>query len=97
MVDATFDLHPEMRQWAAEMQPNKRLGQPGEVAEAALWLLSEAASLITGISLPVDGGHSMVGSRVPSAIVISFSRGTSCETPPMMIDACMSSSMRCLR
>ena len=35
MVDATFELHPEMRQWAAEMQPNNRQGQPGAVAQAA--------------------------------------------------------------
>lgn len=30
--------------------------QPGEVAEALLWLVSDAASRVTGISLPVDGG-----------------------------------------
>ncbi|MGE0776632.1 MAG: SDR family oxidoreductase, partial [Sphingomonadaceae bacterium] len=46
--------------WAAEMQPNKRLGKPVEVAEAALWLLSDAASFVTGISMPVDGGYTMV-------------------------------------
>ncbi len=33
-----------------------RLGQPEEVSEAIVWLLSDAASFVTGIALPVDGG-----------------------------------------
>ncbi len=37
---------------------NGRLGQPEEVAQAALWLCSDAASLINGTILPVDGGIS---------------------------------------
>jgi NAD(P)-dependent dehydrogenase (short-subunit alcohol dehydrogenase family) len=32
------------------------LGEPGDVAEAVLFLLSERSRLITGSSLPVDGG-----------------------------------------
>lgn len=42
------------------LMPIGRLGEPGEVAEAALWLLSDAASLITGASVSVDGGQTMV-------------------------------------
>ncbi|AXI77174.1 3-hydroxybutyrate dehydrogenase [Peterkaempfera bronchialis] len=34
----------------------KRLIEPAEVAEAALWLCSPHASYITGSSLPLDGG-----------------------------------------
>ncbi|MEU3573979.1 3-hydroxybutyrate dehydrogenase [Kitasatospora sp. NPDC036755] len=34
----------------------KRLIEPEEVAQLALWLCSPAASYITGASLPVDGG-----------------------------------------
>jgi NAD(P)-dependent dehydrogenase (short-subunit alcohol dehydrogenase family) len=36
--------------------PLGRIGQPGDVAEAILFLLSEQSSWITGTVLPVDGG-----------------------------------------
>lgn len=60
MMESAFAGNPDLWDWAADMQPNKRIGEPVEVAEAALWLLSDAASLVTGISLPVDGGFTMV-------------------------------------
>lgn len=34
----------------------KRLIEPEEIAQLALWLCSPPASYITGASLPVDGG-----------------------------------------
>jgi NAD(P)-dependent dehydrogenase (short-subunit alcohol dehydrogenase family) len=37
--------------------PLGRVGRPDEVAHAALWLASDDASYVTGISLPVDGGY----------------------------------------
>ncbi|MBT0781868.1 SDR family NAD(P)-dependent oxidoreductase [Paracoccus sp. pheM1] len=37
--------------------PLGRLAQPEEIAHAALWLLSDDASYVTGVALPVDGGY----------------------------------------
>lgn len=39
-----------------EKYPLGRIGQPNDVAEAVVWLCSDSASFITGISLPVEGG-----------------------------------------
>jgi NAD(P)-dependent dehydrogenase (short-subunit alcohol dehydrogenase family) len=36
--------------------PLRRLGEPADIAGAAVFLASEAASWITGVILPVDGG-----------------------------------------
>jgi NAD(P)-dependent dehydrogenase (short-subunit alcohol dehydrogenase family) len=38
------------------MHPLGRMGEPEDIAQAALFLLSDAASWITGVALPVDGG-----------------------------------------
>jgi NAD(P)-dependent dehydrogenase (short-subunit alcohol dehydrogenase family) len=37
--------------------PMQRGGQPGEVANAILWLVSEEASYITGTIVDVSGGR----------------------------------------
>ena len=37
--------------------PMGRLGQPDEIANAALFLSSDEASFITGASLAIDGGY----------------------------------------
>lgn len=36
--------------------PSRRVGRPEDVAEAALFLASDAASYVNGIAFPVDGG-----------------------------------------
>jgi 3(or 17)beta-hydroxysteroid dehydrogenase len=37
--------------------PLGRLATPGDVANACLYLASDEASFVTGVTLPVDGGH----------------------------------------
>jgi NAD(P)-dependent dehydrogenase (short-subunit alcohol dehydrogenase family) len=48
----TYDLGPVIRL----DQPLQRQGTPRDVAEAVLFLASERAAQITGITVPVDGG-----------------------------------------
>jgi len=38
------------------MHPLGRFAKPEEIAEAVIWLCSDAASFVTGTALPVDGG-----------------------------------------
>jgi NAD(P)-dependent dehydrogenase (short-subunit alcohol dehydrogenase family) len=46
----------EAKQQAINFQRMKRMGQPEEVADVALWLSSEQSSFITGHAMAVDGG-----------------------------------------
>lgn len=43
-------------QWKANV-PVRRIGDPADMAEAIVFLASDAASYISGINLPVDGGR----------------------------------------
>lgn len=44
----------------ASLHPIGRLGEPIEVARTVLFLASDDASFITGITLPIDGGYTAV-------------------------------------
>jgi NAD(P)-dependent dehydrogenase (short-subunit alcohol dehydrogenase family) len=37
-------------------EPVRRMGQPREIGEGVVWLLSDAASFVTGHSMSIDGG-----------------------------------------
>ncbi|HPA18473.1 MAG TPA: SDR family oxidoreductase [Verrucomicrobiae bacterium] len=49
-------LHPEFVARLAKKVPLGRVGCSGEIAGAVAFLLSDAASYINGVNLPVDGG-----------------------------------------
>jgi 3-oxoacyl-[acyl-carrier protein] reductase len=49
----------ETQRQMAEMYPLRRLGVPTDVAQAALFLASDASSWITGITLDIAGGQVM--------------------------------------
>jgi NAD(P)-dependent dehydrogenase (short-subunit alcohol dehydrogenase family) len=48
----TYEMGPVLRY----MQPLEREAQPGDVANAVVFLASERAAQITGVVLPIDGG-----------------------------------------
>jgi len=50
---------PEATQRVAEAIPVRRLGEPGEIAEAVVFLASDAAAFINGATLDVNGGQVM--------------------------------------
>ena len=47
---------PGREAWYMSIQPIGRFGTTEEIAQAVLWLSSDAASFVTGVALPVDGG-----------------------------------------
>ncbi|HEY5870990.1 MAG TPA: SDR family oxidoreductase [Candidatus Tectomicrobia bacterium] len=48
---------PERRAQVVARHPLGRVGTPEEVAEAVVWLCSDAASFVTGHTMTVDGGY----------------------------------------
>ncbi len=52
----TPEMIPELRKQMLANTPMRRMGEPAEVARAALFLASDEASFITGIDMLVDGG-----------------------------------------
>ena len=54
---------PGAREAAAGLSLLGRVGAPGDIAAAALWLASDESSFVTGTNLVVDGGWSV---RSPS-------------------------------
>lgn len=55
MVESDRDSS-EFSNWVQTVVPAGRLGMAEEIAEAVIWLSSEAASFVTGHALVVDGG-----------------------------------------
>jgi NAD(P)-dependent dehydrogenase (short-subunit alcohol dehydrogenase family) len=56
MMQSWFDSNPEIASAVLASIPGQRLGQPAQVAEAAVWLCSDRADWVSGLSMVVDGG-----------------------------------------
>jgi SDR family mycofactocin-dependent oxidoreductase len=50
--------HPEVLPDYANALPIRHI-EPGDVTDAVLWLVSDQAKIISGVALPIDGGHSV--------------------------------------
>jgi NAD(P)-dependent dehydrogenase (short-subunit alcohol dehydrogenase family) len=59
MSSKALDNDLERRGRVLNRTPMGKFGEPGDVANAALFLASEQSKFITGIVLPVDGGNSI--------------------------------------
>lgn len=59
MTAKALNSDPERKQKVFSRTPMGYMGQPGDIAEAALFLATDASKYITGIILPVDGGNSI--------------------------------------
>ena len=57
MVEPVIAANPALEKQIVANQPIGRLGTPEEIAEAVLWLSSDAASFVTGHTMAVDGAY----------------------------------------
>ena len=57
MVDTAVAADPALDAYLTSLHPIGRIGTAEEIAEAAVWLCTDAASFVLGVALPVDGGY----------------------------------------
>jgi NAD(P)-dependent dehydrogenase (short-subunit alcohol dehydrogenase family) len=59
MVDQWMQGSAEAEAAVAALHPIGRIAEPQEIAEAVVWLASDAASFVVGAALAVDGGYTV--------------------------------------
>jgi NAD(P)-dependent dehydrogenase (short-subunit alcohol dehydrogenase family) len=70
------------QQMAAQSVPLGRIGTTDDVAACVLWLCSDDASFITGVTLPVDGGQS-AGTKLRQTYRPGQSMDEPADKPPV--------------
>jgi NAD(P)-dependent dehydrogenase (short-subunit alcohol dehydrogenase family) len=68
MMDRFSGGTKEGRQRVISQEPIGRMGQPEEIANAVVWLCSEAASFAIGHALVIDGGQTVMFGAVAFAM-----------------------------
>jgi NAD(P)-dependent dehydrogenase (short-subunit alcohol dehydrogenase family) len=59
MSSKALDDDPERKRKVLSRTPMGKLGDPSDIAHAALFLASTQSKFVTGVVLPVDGGNSI--------------------------------------
>ena len=57
MTERLLGADDDRAERMAQFIPMARFGTPDEIAKAAVWLCSDAASYVNGLALPIDGGY----------------------------------------
>ena len=57
MVERAIEHDGSIEDHLKALHPMGRVGEASEIAEAAVWLCTPAASFVLGVALPVDGGY----------------------------------------
>lgn len=56
MIESWFESNPDIAKYVLRSMPGGKLGEPEQVARAAVWLCSDQADWVGGLSMIVDGG-----------------------------------------
>jgi len=59
MLNPAIDAFDDFETNITAAHPIGRIGEPGEVAEAVIWLSTDASSFVVGQNIPVDGGFTL--------------------------------------
>lgn len=57
LTQELFDSNPKLAAAIQRLMPGGRLGRPEQVANAVVWLCSDAADWVSGLSMVIDGGY----------------------------------------
>jgi NAD(P)-dependent dehydrogenase (short-subunit alcohol dehydrogenase family) len=59
MSRTAMNSDPDRKHKAMDRTPRGYFGKPEDIGWAAVYLASDAANYVTGVSIPVDGGNSI--------------------------------------